>query len=412
MKKILIIVLFLFVCSSLFAKKLEISFWHSLGFHIKEIIDDMVEEYNHTHPEVKVEPVFQGLYEELQVKMMTSAVTRQLPDIAQVQFEYFNSFVENGLVDPIDKVIPEYEKEDIPDVMWELGTRGGKIYGVPFCVSTTVLFYNENVFIKSGLDPDIPPSTWEDIIQFGKKLTQDADGDGEIDRYAMTFWADGFYGLAPFLWANGGRFFTNDGRRIILTSDEMINTIMLLRDLVFKHRIMPQKWTDWEAGQAFLTGDLAMGFFTSAAISYGEQNLPWKLRIAPMPSVNGKRYTLLAGSGLINFAKKGKKRRAAQDFIFWLVNKENTIRIHESIGYIPVRHSALNSLALKAFLKENPNYKVVIDGLNYARPLPIHTEYYKINVMLRDMLERIFLLEADPVDELSKTEIEINKLID
>ncbi len=131
-----------------------------------------------------------------------------------------------------------------------------------------------------------------------------------------------------------------------------------------------------------------------------------------MPSVNGKRYTPLAGSGLINFTKKGKKRRAAQDFIFWLVNKENTIRIHESIGYIPVRHSALNSLALKAFLKENPNYKVVIDGLDYARPLPTHKEYYKINVMLRDMLERIFLQEADPVDELSKTEIEINRIID
>jgi sn-glycerol 3-phosphate transport system substrate-binding protein len=191
----------------------------------------------------------------------------------------------------------------------------------------------------------------------------------------------------------------------------MVKTITMLRDLVYVHRIMPQNWTDWEGGQAFLTGNLAMGFFSSAGISYGEQNLPWEMGIAPMPAINGSRHTALGGSSLMNFATKSRKKRAAHEFIEWMVSKENTIRIHEAIGYIPVRKTALNSLSLKAFHRDKPNYKVTVEALSYARPLPQHSEYYKINAKLREMLESIFLQGADPLPELEKTEREINAMI-
>jgi sn-glycerol 3-phosphate transport system substrate-binding protein len=411
MKKLLIAVLFVLVGASLHAKSTEIVFWHSLGFHIKDVVEDMVQEYNDTHPGVEVDAVFQGLYEELQVKMMTAAVTKQLPDVSQVQFEYIETYIENGLVKPIDKSLDPSVQQDVPALLWDLVLRDGSIYGVPFCVSATMFYYNKDAFERVGLDPDKPPSNWDELIEMGKMLTTDRDGDGEIDSYAMMFWTDGFYGLAPVLWAYGGEFFNSGNTRIDLTSDEMVKTITILRDLVYTHRIMPQNWTDWEGGQAFLTGNLAMGFFSSAGISYGEQNLPWELGIAPMPKINGTRQTALGGSGLLNFATKSKKKRIAHDFIEWMVSKENTIRIHEAIGYIPVRKSALNSLTLKAFHRENPNYKVTVEALSYAKPLPQHIEYYKINTKLREMLERIFLQGADPREELQKTEREINTML-
>ena len=46
MRWFLYVLIFLSVSSSLFAKKLTISFWHILGYHAKPIIEDMVEEYN------------------------------------------------------------------------------------------------------------------------------------------------------------------------------------------------------------------------------------------------------------------------------------------------------------------------------------------------------------------------------
>jgi ABC-type glycerol-3-phosphate transport system substrate-binding protein len=411
MKKMCIVALFLMVSTTVFAKKIEITFWHSLGFHVKEMIEEMADEYSDLHPDVEVEAVFQGLYEELQLKLLTAAVTRDMPDVAQVQYEVLDTYIENGILSPIDKLLDPALREDIPQVLWELVSRDGQVYAVPYAVSATMYFYNQNAFIRAGLDPDKPPDTWQEFIDAGKRLTTDTDGDGEFDTYAMMFWTDGFYGIAPFLWAHGGEFFNEDKSRINLTSTEMVQTIGMLRDLVFRYRIMPQNWTDWEGGQAFLTGELAMGFFTSAAMTYGEQNLPWTLRVAPLPTVQGRRFTVLGGSGLLNFAKKNKQRRAANDFIAWMVSKENTIRLHEYVGYIPVRESALNSLSLKAFHRDHPNHRTVVESFSYARPLPSHPEYFKINVALRDMLERVFLQGAEPMAELQRTEREINDML-
>jgi sn-glycerol 3-phosphate transport system substrate-binding protein len=166
-----------------------------------------------------------------------------------------------------------------------------------------------------------------------------------------------------------------------------------------------------ETGQAFLRGTVAMGPFTCAGIRYGKENLPWELGVAPLPSVNGKRYTVLAGSALLNTSRGRGERNAAQDFILWLVNRENTIRLHEGIGYIPVRKSALESLELKAFHRSNPDYRVAIDSLPHARPLPYHKEYFKINKVLTQMMDRVFISGGDPASELAWAEEEIRRIL-
>ncbi|UCB44952.1 MAG: ABC transporter substrate-binding protein [Spirochaetota bacterium] len=410
MKKILMLLIFTLISSSLLAKKIEINFWHGQGFHVKQIIEDMVSEYNSLHPDVQVNAVFQGLYQDMEVKLLAAAVTRQLPEVALEQLEYIDLYIEEGLIEPIDSYVKEEDSSDIFQVMMDAVKRNEKIYAVPFCMSTTVLFYNKDVFKKEGLDPDRCPETWEEMIRIGQHLTQDLDGDGTPDRYAISVWQNGLYGWAPILWANDGRIFTDNGK-LNLTSREMVKTITMLTDLVFRYKIMPRNWTDWESGQAFLSGNLVMGPFSSAGISYSEQNLPWSLGVAPMPTINGKHYTVLTGSVLVNFSKSNKKRTAANDFIFWLANRQNTIKMHKEVGYIPVRKSALNSLDLRSFHKKNPNFKIPVDELRYSRPLPHHKEYFKINKMLTDMLQKIILQHTDPAEELAHAEKEINAAI-
>jgi sn-glycerol 3-phosphate transport system substrate-binding protein len=155
-----------------------------------------------------------------------------------------------------------------------------------------------------------------------------------------------------------------------------------------------------------------MGWFISAGISYSEENLPWPLKTSHIPRFSGKRYALLSGTALVNFSKNRKRRRAANDFMFWLINKENDVKLFEKIGFVPVRKSALSSLELKAFVKENPNYRIPIEALEYARPLPHHPEFLKINHEFGEMLQRIILDNADPEEELAKTERKINEMLD
>ncbi len=314
MRTILIGIIFLFISVSLIAKPVEITFWHSLGFNIKASVEEMVIEYNKLNPDVRVKPVFQGNFEEMQIKMLSAAITHALPDVAQVQVEWIDPYIQNGIIEPIEARIQEEDRADIPQKMWELTSRDGHVYGIPFCISTTVFFYNKDMLKKAALDPEMPPSTWEEMIETGERIVEYMDRWEKGNNYAVMLWIDGFYGIAPFFWVNGGGLFSEDGEKVNLASEEMVKTMRQICDLVFVHKIMPQKWSDWEAGQAFLTGNLIMGPFTSVAIAYGEQNLPWRLGVTHIPSINGKRFTVLSGSALVNFAKKKEVKAASFDF--------------------------------------------------------------------------------------------------
>ena len=411
MKIIISFMLFLFISNTVIAKSIELSFWFSSGFNAKQCIEEMVNVYNNLQSKVKVKPVFQGLYQEMEIKMLAAAVTRQLPDVAQEKFEYMDLYIEEGLIEPIDDFISDYDKNDIFEELWNAVSRNNKTYGIPFCVNTLIFFYNTDLLRKKGISQEKFPESWEEIITLGKHFTTDEDGNGVPDRYAMAFWQIGFNIYAPFLWAYGGRLFSEDGR-VVLTSEAMIKTIMMIRDLVYKYKIMPMNWTDFESAQAFLTGKLAMGPFISGGLTYLEENLPWSIKVVPMPTINGNRYSVLTGLALVNFSRSKKKIKAANDFISWLVNKENTITMFKKVGYLPVRKSAVNSLELKAFITKNPNFEVAINELPFSRALPHHKEYFKINQTLIDMLEKILMEGADPIVELKQTEDEINRMLE
>ena len=73
---------------------------------------EMVDEYNSIQSDVKINAVFQGLYEEMEIKMLTAAVTRQLPDVAQEKFEYLNLYIDEGLLKPIDSELSASDRSE------------------------------------------------------------------------------------------------------------------------------------------------------------------------------------------------------------------------------------------------------------------------------------------------------------
>ena len=47
------------------------------------------------------------------------------------------------------------------------GNIEGKTWGIPFQRSTIVAYYNKDLFRSAGLDPEAPPTTWDEIISMG-----------------------------------------------------------------------------------------------------------------------------------------------------------------------------------------------------------------------------------------------------
>ena len=64
----------------------------------------------------------------------------------------------------------------------------GKTWGVPFQRSTVLLYYNKDMFKGAGLDPEVAPKSWDEVIEYGKKLTKDGQWGIELPSTISDYW--------------------------------------------------------------------------------------------------------------------------------------------------------------------------------------------------------------------------------
>ena len=103
------------------------------------------------------------------------------------------------------------------------------------------------------------------------------------------------------------------------------------------------------------TGSLG-GVAKDAKFSFGTAFLPGE----------GNCPTGGAGVGIpANISDERKKN--ALKFIEFLTNAQNTVTFTQATGYMPVRKSAVDLPAEKAFLEKNPNAKTAIEQLPKTR---------------------------------------------
>ncbi len=391
-------------------RSVELTFWHSMSIYQGDTLEQLVEEYNNNNEDIQVRLIFQGLYDDMKIKLINAVKTGDLPDVSQVAIEYLDVFIDDSRIEPITDYISEDDKNDILSQFWNGVTRQREIYAFPFNHSVQVLYYNKDAFEKAGLDPDKPPKTWEDVIKYGKKLTKDFDGDGTIDQWGILVSLEGVFGFTPLIRQVGGEFLNNDRTKALFNSEEGVRVMELVQKMAYEYKIMPSNWTLFEGTSAFLQGKIAMGPITCAGIKFAEDNLPWKLGIAPLPYIENK-SVLLGGAGLVIFSKSSHRRKAAMNFISWLTNKENSIRWHEKTGYLPIRKSAMESFELQSFHRLNPNYKVPVEQLSYSRP-PDFTPYLpQIDQIVRYAIEDIMINRKDPQKTLNIAAEKVNNLL-
>ncbi|MBN2048281.1 MAG: ABC transporter substrate-binding protein [Anaerolineaceae bacterium] len=100
---------------------------------------------------------------------------------------------------------------------WDQALYEGDTYGLPFETDVRVLFWNKQLFTEAGLDPEVPPTTWEELEAYADLLDVKND-DGTYARIGFfPLWNAGFN---PF-WAylNGAPLILEDGTPALNTPE-------------------------------------------------------------------------------------------------------------------------------------------------------------------------------------------------
>lgn len=389
-----------------------IHYWHYLSGDYAEIHEAMVEEFNALHPDIQVELLYTGNQFVTRDKLIAAVAAGQPPHVCLVDQFWPPLMVATGALVPLKNFVDtDSYFADFNQISLDTVTVEGEIWTMPFSLSNQILFYNKDKFREVGLDPEKPPATWEELLEYAKLLTRDLDGDGRIDEWGVNFTTranmGAVYTFITFLWQAGGRIYNEDFSAAAFNDETAVETVQFWRDLAHRHKVLnlspPQ--------EGFETGRIAMQIASTSSIEATKRKVNFDLGIAPLPSYRQK-VTGVGGSSLAIFKTTPQEEAAAWTFVQWMSSPENNLKWSTLTGYTPLRKSVLASPEYQSYLAENPAVQVVIEQFQYARARPNEVSYADVSRILGVAVEEAVFGNLDPKPILDNAVAEANTYIE
>jgi len=351
------------------ADPVTIEYWHinSPTFG-GPAVKELVQVFEAKHPGIKIAEKFQpGVYTGLMQQLQVSLAAKRPPAVAQIGYNltaYAAGQFPHVLLDKYRQSDPAFFK-GIPDNIMALGNLSGGLHGIPFGVSTPVMYYNPDLFQAAGLNPDQPPQTWAELLKMGQTIK---DKTGKFAVYLQQpndEWID-----QTLIWGNGGRPLSEDGKRVGWDSPQAIEAMQMWQDMVTKTKIAAN--LTWEEGlQAFLSGHIAMCLTTIGRQDHMRKNASgFHVRAVPVPRFGSKPLaTATGGNVLMIFATDPTQEKAAWEWIKFLLSPEGATIWTRGTGYLPPRAElATDPKYLKPFFDEAPMMRAALQTFPYAKP--------------------------------------------
>lgn len=356
------------------ADPIELNFYYptAVGGPITAIIDGYAAEFSAANPDIKVSAVYAGGYEDIYKAVQTQISGGGTgPDVAIFLAVDLYSLVDNDYIVPLTDFInntPDGDKfiEDFFPAFMLNSVDQDVVWGLPFQRSTPVLYYNKDQFKEVGLNPDVAPKTWQDMLDAAKKLNK-ADG----SRTGIMIPSDGFpyWLLQGFAISNGKNLVEAESNKVYFNEPSTVEAVQFFVDLANKEGVMPKGVIKWgDTPTAFIAGQTGMIYHTTGSLTNILKNAKFNVGVGFLPQ--GKvGYGAPTGGGNLYILKgaSAEKQAAAWKWMQFLTAPEKQADWTIKTGYIAARQSAWETDALKNLVNEKPQYAVARDQLEFAQ---------------------------------------------
>jgi multiple sugar transport system substrate-binding protein len=285
----------------------------------RKLFDQDVAEFEKAHPDIDIEP-HEGF---MDPKTFSAKLAGgQLEDVYYVYFtDPANIIARRQAADITDQVkdfpVVQQLQQPLLDIFKD---KNGKLYGLPTANYSMGLLYNRALFTKAGLDPDKPPTTWDEVRTDAKKITDlgaDTVGFADLSKNNQGGWH-----MVTWAYAMGSRIARQDGDK--WTADfnnaKVKNALNLLHEMRWTDNSMGAKQLLEATDVQQMMGSGKLGMYLSAP-----DNVPVLVKqfngkyedygVAALPGGQG---TLLGGEGyMVNPKASPEKIKAGLTWITW-----------------------------------------------------------------------------------------------
>ena len=365
-----------------------INFWHTFNEKYASVITNFIEEFEEVEPNITVNLVYQGSYNDITRQIITGFSTGNYPDISICYPDHVADYIDYGKAvrldqDFIDNEIYGWTEEDLKDIIPNYLEEGSSYtipgtYSLPFAKSTEAMFYNADVLIGldlSSVDATINGGnpltheylnnlTWEELFDrlcpaiVAHNATLPADkqylhddqlyhgivGHDSDDNLFITLAEQYDYGYTAIDESTG------TGK--ILFDNESMKSLMKTFNKAYQDGYFITKYSTGNYMSSFFTQQNLLFYIGSTGGTKYNYTSNFETGVARIPAAKeGNRHVINQGPSL-TILDHSDEARALASWLFckFMLNKENATTWAIQSDYEPIRYSSYDTDEYKSYL--------------------------------------------------------------
>jgi multiple sugar transport system substrate-binding protein len=325
----------------------QVTFWHALSGNLQAELQTLTDQFNSSQSNVKVNLVAKGAYTDLNKAVLTGLAANQPPDLAQcIETDAAKYHGSNALADLTPYInaadgLSGSDLKDIFPVMLNAAKIKGTYFQFPFNKSTTVIYYNQDMFAAKGITG--PPTTWDDFFKDAAKLADPNTGVTGAEGPSI----DTFLSM---LYEYGGQMYDNptNPTKVTVNSDAGLKAMTLWSDAIKAGAAKPIPAGNFADQTDFTNGKTAMYISTQVSYQFIVKPIGTKFKFAEASFPAGDKGVKdeMFGANMCVFDKSSKDvQHGAMVYIKYLTSQASTTAWAQNTSYMPVRQSAFKDLS-------------------------------------------------------------------
>ncbi|WP_328606915.1 ABC transporter substrate-binding protein [Amycolatopsis sp. NBC_00345] len=385
-----------------------IELWHGQSDVGRKVIEELVADFERTHPGIRVNPGGGVLADAMLQKVMAALASGSYPDIAYVFGADLASVARSPQVVDLTDLVHSGPAPWAD--YWTPGrdavTVNGRVRAAPAMLDVLAVVCNKALFAQKGIPLPAENWTWAEFVATARKLTDAPSGT------FGTSWPgagdeDTVWRLWPLVWDLGGEVIGPDGRSIGF-ADSGVRALEVLRDLAAQKSVyIDPKPGSEQMYQAFASGRIAM-------VATG----PWQLQditdagidyhVVPLPTFSGRPVTVSGPDTWTLFDNGEERVQAARTFVSWLIQPGQDARWDVGAGSLPLSRGAQAMPVWQRKAAETEGLPVFIHALENARVKPVHPAYPQVSQAVATAVVAVLLGKSTPADAMRACADEAN----
>ena len=302
--------------------------------------EKLITDFCALHPNITIELIQGGNTSDIDTKLNAGVMTNTYPEMILVTLASLGSRASMGEWYDLSAYIKGWDgADDMYDSVFNIGLYQGMNAAIGVYPVPEIYMYRKDYFEEAGLDPEIYPTTWEELYEYAKKLVQ-YDEQGNVTRGGLD---------VPLVDANstmfdafirqaGGQVVDQATGELKLDSQATIDALYFLKKFVDeKLTVSYLRGTD---SDPVVGGASAMGLvYTNTVNAMIQEDPSLKEKLGFFGSVKGQTSGSFCGYRIFAIGESSEHKDEAWEFYKFLMSPEQMMTRYEQFAQMPVRNS-------------------------------------------------------------------------